>query len=94
VARWPAAARWAALALLTAAGLAALWGVTQEGINRWSLLIFGGGAAALGIWSLALPRLRAGTRSWASRVMYALPFGLMALLSAAALWMFILPQLR
>ncbi len=94
VARWPGAARMAALALLAAAGAAMLWGVTQEGVNKWSLLIFGGGAGLLWAWSLVASRLRDIPRHWASIVLYALPFALMAVLSALALWMFILPQLR
>lgn len=93
VARQPAAGRWAGIALLAAAGLAALWGVAHEGINTWSLLIFGGGAAALWVWSLATERLRTTTRNRTSLVLFALPFALMALLSALALWLFILPQL-
>jgi hypothetical protein len=93
VTRWPGAARWAGLTLLVAAGMAALWGVTQEGINRWSLLIFGGGATGLLVWSLALTRLVAETQRWMGRLVYALPFALMALLSALALWAFVLPQL-
>jgi hypothetical protein len=94
VVRWPAAARWAGIALLAAAGLAVLWGVTQEGINRWSLLLFGGGAAALGIWSLALSRLVGAAWRWTTRLVYALPFAAMAGLSLLALRVFILPQLR
>jgi hypothetical protein len=94
VARWPAAARWAALALLAAAGLAVLWGVTQEGINRWSLLIFGGGGALLLAWRLALPRLVGAAWRWTTRLVYALPFAAMAGLSLLALRVFILPQLR
>jgi hypothetical protein len=93
VARWPEAARWAGFALLIAAGLAALWGVTQEGINKWSLLIFGGGAVLLLAWSLALPRLEEAAQGRINLVLYGLPFALMALLSAWALWAFILPQL-
>jgi hypothetical protein len=94
VARWPGAARWAGIALVAAAGLAALWGVTQDGINTWSLLIFGGGVGLLWAWSLVAARLRDVTRRWAGIVLYALPFFLMAMLSALALWAFILPQLR
>ncbi len=93
VARWAGAARWAGIALLIAAGLAVLWGVTHEGINRWSLLIFGGGAALLLAWSLTLPRLRDAAQGRVSSLLYALPFALMALLSALALWVFVLPQL-
>lgn len=94
VARWPGAARWAGFALLMAAGLAALWGVTQEGINTWSLLIFGGGAALLLAWSLLLPRLAGKTQRWMGRLVYILPFAAMAGLSLLALRVFILPQLR
>jgi 4-amino-4-deoxy-L-arabinose transferase-like glycosyltransferase len=93
VARWPAAARWAGIALLGAAGVAVLWGVTQEGINTWSLLIFGGGAAWLWAWSLVAPQLEDVTRELATRIVYALPFAAMALLSLLALWVFVLPQL-
>ncbi|HSN74613.1 MAG TPA: hypothetical protein VL334_05900, partial [Anaerolineae bacterium] len=93
VARWPAAARWAGIALLAAAGAAVLWGVTQEGINRWSMLIFGGGAAALWLCSLVSPRLRDATRGQVCVALYVLPFAAMAALSALALWAFVLPQL-
>jgi hypothetical protein len=93
VARWPAAARWAGIALLAAASAAALWGVTHEGINTWSLLIFGGGGALLLAWSLALPRLAGNTQGWMSKTVYALPFAAMAGLSLLALWLFVLPQL-
>lgn len=93
VARWPGAARWAGLALLGAAGLAALWGATQEGINRWSLLIFAGGGALLLAWSLALPRLAGKSQGWMGKVAYSLPFAAMAGLSLLALWQLILPQL-
>jgi hypothetical protein len=94
VARRSGAARWAAIALLAAAGLAALWGITHEGINTWSLLIFGGGAAGLWAWSLIAPRLADSTQRGAHVTLYALPFGTMAMLSALALWAFVLPQLR
>ncbi len=93
VARWPGAARWAGTLLLVAAGLAALWGVTQEGINTWSLLIFAGGGALLLAWSLALPRLAGKTQGWMGRLVYTLPFAAMAGLSLLALWLFIVPQL-
>jgi hypothetical protein len=93
VARWPAAARWAGIGLLVAAGLAVLWGMTQEGINKWSLLIFGGGAALLLAWSLVLPRLAGKTQGWMGRLVYTLPFAAMAGLSLLALWLFIVPQL-
>jgi hypothetical protein len=94
VARRSGAARWAAIALLAAAGLAALWGITHEGINTWSLLIFGGGAALLLAWSLALPRLVGAAQGWTTRLVYALPFAAMAGLSLLALQVFVLPQLR
>jgi hypothetical protein len=94
VARWPAAARWAGIWLLVAAGMAALWGVTQEGINRWSLLIFGGGGALLLAWSLVLLRLVGAAQGWTTRLVYALPFAAMAGLSLLALQVFVLPQLR
>ena len=93
VARWPAAARWAALALLAAAGLAALWGWSHEGINKWSLAIFGGGAVVLLAWSLMLPRLASAAQGWMGKVAYALPFAVMALLAALALWVYVVPQL-
>ncbi len=93
VTRWPGAARWAAIALLGAAGVAALWGVTHEGINRWSLLIFGGGAAAAWVWSLTALRLRDATLRRLRAVLYGAPFAIMAALSALALWRFVLPQL-
>ncbi len=92
-ARWPAAARWAGIALLAAAGVAVLWGLTHEGINRWSLLIFGGGAAALWAWSLMAPRLGHTTDRPAFMALYTLPFAVMALLAALALWVTIVPQL-
>lgn len=94
VARWPGATRWAGIGLLAAAGLAVLWGVTHEGINRWSLLIFGGSAGLLWAWSLVASRLRDATRHWISIVLYAAPFAAMAMLSALALWVFVMPQLR
>jgi hypothetical protein len=94
VARWPGAARWAGSALLGAAGVAVLWGVTQEGINTWSLLLFGGGAALLWAWGLALPRLTYKPQRRISELLYALPFAAMAGLSLLALWVYILPQLR
>jgi hypothetical protein len=94
VARRSGAARWAGFALLAAAGLAALWGITHEGINTWSLLIFGGGAALLLAWSLALPRLVGAAQGWTTRLVYALPFAAMAGLSLLALQVFVLPQLR
>jgi hypothetical protein len=94
VARWPGAARWAGFALLAAAGLAVLWGVTQEGINTWSLLIFSGGGALLLAWSLALPRLVRAAQGWMTRLVYALPFAVMAGLSLLALRVYVLPQLR
>ena len=93
VARWAGAARWAGIALLIAAGVAVLWGVAHEEINKWSLLIFGGGGALLLAWSLALPRLSAEARGWMCRLAYALPFVAMAGLSLLALWAYILPQL-
>ncbi len=93
VARWPAAARWAGTALLIAAGVAVLWGVTQEGVNKWSLLIFGGGAAGLWGWSLLAPRLPDATRRRLCAALYVLPFAAMAALCAFALWSFVLPQL-
>lgn len=93
VVRWPAAARWAGIALLVAAGVAVLWGVTQEGVNTWSLLIFGGGAAALWMWSLVASRLGDGTQKRMRMALYALPFAAMVLLAALALWMYVLPQL-
>ena len=94
VARWPGAARWAGTALLIAAGLAALWGMTQEGINTWSLLIFGGGAGILWAWSLALPSVVGAAQRGTTLLMYASPFAAMAGLSLLALWVFVLPQLR
>jgi MYXO-CTERM domain-containing protein len=94
VARWPGAARWAGIALLAAAGLAVLWGVTQEGINTWSLLIFSGGGALLLAWSLALPRLVRAAQRWMTRLVYALPFAVIAGLSLLALRVYVLPQLR
>ena len=93
VARWPTAARWAGTWLLGAAGAAVLWGVTQEGINKWSLLIFGGVAAGLWAWSLVAPQLEDVTQERATWIVYALPFAAMALLSLLALWVFVLPQL-
>ena len=93
VSRRPGAARWAATALLIAAGAAVLWGITQEGINKWSLLIFGGGAAALWLWSLLAPRLKNATRRRVSSALYVLPFAVMAALCGLALWAFVLPQL-
>ncbi|MEI2688881.1 MAG: hypothetical protein V9H69_03900 [Anaerolineae bacterium] len=93
VTRWPAAARWAGIALLIAAGLAVLWGVTHEGINKWSLLIFGGGAALLLVWSLAAPRLASKTQRRVGKALYTLAFVAMTVLSALALWAFVLPQL-
>ena len=86
-------ATWAGIALLAAAGLAVLWGVTQEGINKWSLLIFGGGAAALWLWSLLAPRLGDTMRRRVSSALHALPFAAMAGLCALALWTLVLPQL-
>jgi hypothetical protein len=94
VARWPGAARWAATALVASAGLVVLWGVTQEGINRWSLLIFGGGGALLLAWSLALTRLVGAAQGRTTRLVYGLPFAAMAGLSLLALQAFVLPQLR
>jgi hypothetical protein len=80
-------------ALLAAAGLAALWGITHEGINTWSLLIFGGGAALLLAWSLALGRLANARGEWAKLIFYTLPFTAMAVLTMLALRLFIVPQL-
>jgi hypothetical protein len=93
VARWSGAARWAGSALLGAAGVAVLWGVTQEGINKWSLLIFSGGAAGLWAWSLIAPRLGGPAQQQVRMTLYALPFAVMSLLAALALWVFVLPQL-
>lgn len=93
VVHWPAAARWAGTTLLIATGVAVLWGVTQEGVNRWSLLIFSGGAAALWAWSLVAPRLGDGTLRRMHVALYALPFAAMVLLAALALWVYVLPQL-
>jgi hypothetical protein len=73
--------------------VAVLWGLTHEGINRWSLLIFGGGAAALWAWSLMAPRLGHTTDRPAFMALYTLPFAVMALLAALALWVTIVPQL-
>ena len=73
--------------------LAALWGVSHEGINRWSLLIFGGGAVLLLVWSLALARLAGVAQQWATRFVYALLLATVAGLSALALWLYVLPQL-
>lgn len=94
VARWPGAARWAGSALLIAAGLAALWGATHEGINTWSLLILGGGAGMLWLWGLAAARLVGAAQGWMIKLVYALPFAAMAGLSWLALTVFVLPQLR
>lgn len=94
VARWPGAARWAGSALLIAAGLAALWGATHEGINTWSLLILGGGAGMLWLWGLAAARLVGAAQGWTVRLVYALPFAAMVGLSWLALTVFVLPQLR
>jgi hypothetical protein len=74
--------------------LVVLWGVTQEGINRWSLLIFGGGGALLLAWSLALTRLVGAAQGRTTRLVYGLPFAAMAGLSLLALQAFVLPQLR
>jgi hypothetical protein len=67
--------------------------VTQEGINKWSLLIFGGGAAGLWAWSLIAPRLGGTAQQRVRMTLYALPFVAMSLLAALALWIFVLPQL-
>ncbi len=93
VTRWPAAARWAGTVLLIAAGAAVLWGVTQEGVNKWSLLSFAAGAAGLWAWSLLAARLDGVTLRRVSATFYALPFAAMAALCALALWAFVLPQL-
>lgn len=91
----PGAARPAATALGVAALAAVAWGMGQEGINKWSLLIFGAAALALGGWSWLTARaIPANGRGQLPRVLvYALPFAAMAGLSLFALYAFVLPQL-
>lgn len=91
----PGAARPAAMALGVAALAAAAWGISQEGINKWSLLIFGGSALALSGWSwLTAKAISADSRGLLPRALaYALPFAAMAGLSLLALYAFVLPQL-
>ncbi|MCS6844701.1 MAG: glycosyltransferase family 39 protein [Caldilineales bacterium] len=91
----PTAARWAATVLAAAALAAGLWGIGRGGVNKWSLLIFGGAAIALMAWRWAAARLEppnAPGRLLAMLV-YAAPFAAMAGLSLFALLAFVLPQL-
>lgn len=83
------AARRAAFWLLAALVMAIAWGVTHEGINRWSVLIFAGAAAALLAWSWLNARLP----RWLAAAAFALPFALLPLLNLYALFAVIVPQL-
>jgi hypothetical protein len=89
----PATARWAGAGLLAASGVALLWGVVQDGINRWSVAILAGGGLLLLAWHFLGSRQPTALAARLTNLLYALPFAGMAGLSAYALLAYILPQL-
>jgi hypothetical protein len=89
----PAIARWAGAGLLMASGVALLWGVVQDGVNRWSVAILAGGGLLLLAWHLLASKQSADMAIRLTNLLYALPFAGMAGLSAYALLAYILPQL-
>jgi hypothetical protein len=93
VATRPRAARWASLAVLASAGLAALLGLLREDLSKWSVALLGAVGLGLAGWSLALPQLARAWRTHLEATAFFIPFIALPLLDVFALYAYILPQL-